>query len=258
MKITTYNVNGLRAAHQKGFLNWLNECNPDILCLQETKIDEKTRADHKAFYPEGYVVTYVDALKKGYSGVAIYSKQPPIDIVTTMQYLLADEEGRYCHYEFSDYIVASVYFPSGTSGEHRQIAKYSFLDAFDKHLLTLKAKEKPIIICGDVNIAHREIDLKNWKGNLKNSGFLPKERAWLDKLFTKDGLVDAYRVCHPLTETYTWWTYRMNAYAKNVGWRIDYQLVSDSLKQHIKEAYVDMHLRASDHAPFTVVYQRAF
>lgn len=252
MKIITLNANGIRAASRKGVFQWLEMENPDAVCIQETKAQVHQLGPE--FFPEGYHCHYVDAEKKGYSGVAIYSRIEPLEVVTSMDYALSDFEGRYIHMDLGKVIVASLYLPSGTSGDERQAVKYQFLDAMDTYLLSLKAAGKPIILCGDLNIVHKEIDIKNWKSNQKNSGCLPEERGWLDKLFGELGFVDAFREVNQEAGQYTWWSNRGQAYAKNVGWRIDYQVISDSLKGTVRSASVYKEQRFSDHAPLLIDY----
>lgn len=253
-RITSFNANGLRSAAQKGFFDWLSAHPADVLALQEIKAQE---ADLTAelFYPPGYHRILCPAVKKGYSGVAIYTREQPLAVQKGLGFELCDNEGRYVHCEFESYVVASVYFPSGTSGEHRQVEKYKFMAAFFDFLKDIKSSTKPYILCGDWNIAHQPIDLKNWKANQKNSGFLPEERAWLTRVLDELGYVDAYRILHPDTENYTWWSHRGRAREKNVGWRIDYQITSPALKNHILESSVFPTPFFSDHAPLEVIYQ---
>ncbi len=253
MRVITLNANGIRAACRKGFFDWLDTQDADVVCIQETKA-HKIQLDSQ-FFPNQYHCEYVDATKKGYSGVAIYSKTSPCNIQSSMGYALADDEGRYIHFEFADFVVVSLYLPSGTSGDERQDVKYAFLDALDNHLNDLKKGSKPVILCGDLNIVHTEKDIKNWKSNQKTSGCLPKERAWLDKLFGEMGFVDAFRVVNQDCEQYTWWSNRGQAYAKNVGWRIDYHVVSETLKATVKRAEIFKDIRFSDHAPLIIDYE---
>jgi exodeoxyribonuclease-3 len=252
LRIITLNANGIRAANRKGFFAWLEAQNADVVCIQETKA-HRVQLD-ETFFPLGYHIEYVDAQKKGYSGVAIYSRHQPNHIITSMNYELSDNEGRYLRYDFDNFSVMSLYLPSGTSGDERQTFKYAFCDEFEKHLLALKAEGRPCIICGDLNIVHKEIDIRNWKANQKNSGCLPEERAWLDKLFDELGFIDAFREVNQEDEQYTWWSNRGQSWAKNVGWRIDYQLISDSLKGKVKSASIYKEERFSDHAPLIIDY----
>jgi len=199
------------------------------------------------------------AEKKGYSGVAVYSRHEPSDVLAGYQSEEFDPEGRYVELRFDTparkHSIISAYFPSGSSGEERQLAKFRFLDEFYPHLLQLKA-QRDFILCGDINIAHQEIDLKNWKGNRKNSGFLPQERAWMTRLLGEGALVDVYRKLHPSTtdECYTWWSNRGQAYAKNVGWRLDYHLATEALAQGAQSVEIYKDVKFSDHAPITVKY----
>src|SRR3990167_9338180 len=229
MKVISLNVNGLRAAAKKGLFAWLSEKNADFICLQETKCQHNDREADNSLVLPNYHREYVDAEKKGYSGVAINVKK-------SLGFALCDTEGRFIQFEYPNFSVCSVYFPSGTSGEHRQAMKMAFLAEIETFLASIN---KPTILCGDYNIAHRKIDLKNWRSNQKNSGFLPEERAWMDKLFDKFSFLDAFRVVHPDAQVYTWWSFRGKAWAKNVGWRIDYQVLTPKLKNKIISAPVD-------------------
>ncbi len=254
MKIITLNANGIRAASRKGFFQWLDKEDADIVCIQETKA-QREQLD-ESFFPKDFHVSYVDAKKKGYSGVAIYSKEKPKKIINKMDYDIADDEGRYLQYDFDKFSVISLYLPSGSSGDERQAVKYQFLEAFESHLLSLKKKRREYIICGDFNIVHKEIDIKNWKSNQKNSGCLPEERAWLDKLFGEHQFVDAFRQVNAEALQYTWWSNRGQAWANNVGWRIDYQVTTKGLKDHVKRADIYKTERFSDHAPLIMEYKK--
>ena len=254
MKIITLNANGIRAAARKGFLQWLIMQAADIICIQETKAQIHQLED-EIFHPTGYHCYYADAIKKGYSGVAIYSKYKPDNIKVGLGLEAADNEGRYIQIDIGDLSVASLYLPSGTSGTERQSFKYEFLDFYlDILKQQLIDSTRQWIITGDWNIAHKPIDLKNWKANQKHSGFLPEERAWLDKLFDEVGYVDAFRVCNQNADEYTWWSNRGQAWAKNVGWRIDYHVVSPNLKEKITNVSVYKDERFSDHAPLIINY----
>lgn len=247
MKIITVNTNGIRAAARKGFFAWLEEQSPDVVCIQETKAQRVQLDD--TFFPKDYHCEYVDAEKKGYSGVAIYSRYKPEQVIRSMDYPVSDKEGRYLQFDFDNLSIISLYLPSGSSGEERHAVKYAFLDALDNHLLSLKELGKPIIICGDLNIVHKERDIKNWRANQKNSGCLPQERAWLDKLFGPMGFVDGFRQVNQDKDQYTWWSNRGQAWANNVGWRIDYQVISPELKEKVLDASIYKAQRFSDHAP---------
>jgi exodeoxyribonuclease-3 len=256
MKIITVNVNGIRAAERKGFFNWLRKEKADVVCIQETKSQED-QLHPEDFYPKDYHCHYFDAQKKGYSGVAIYSKDKPDKV----QYGLGDgfedmdAEGRYIQADFGKLSVVSLYLPSGTSGEERQQIKYNFMDRFSEVLKAMRRKRREFVICGDWNIAHKQIDLKNWRSNQKNSGFLPEERAWLDEVFGKMGFVDAFRVVNQEPDQYTWWSNRGQAWAKNVGWRIDYQVVTPKLKDKVRSVSIYKKERFSDHAPLIMEYE---
>jgi exodeoxyribonuclease-3 len=255
MNILTLNVNGLRSAVKKGLFDWLQTQNADIVCLQETKLQADTLLQDPSLTLPGYHAVYAHAEKKGYSGVAIYAKDVPLNVITQINIPTADLEGRYLQFDYPSFSIASIYFPSGTSGEHRQTIKMQFLSEIESHLKTLIENNIPCILCGDFNIAHKEIDLKNWKANQKNTGFLPEERAWMEKLFGELGFHDAFRRCHPEAPVYTWWSYRGQAYAKDVGWRIDYQVVSPSLRDRVKSAQVFRSPKFSDHAPLLIEYE---
>ncbi len=226
----------------------------DVVCLQEIKAQEEDLQD-PLFHPPGYHRYLHCAEKKGYSGVGLYTKQKPKQVITGLGWTAADQEGRYIEADFGNVCVASLYLPSGTSGEERQAIKFSFLDSYAAHLQALKKQAKEYIICGDWNIAHRQIDLKNWRGNQKNSGFLPEERAWMDVLFGELGFVDAFREVNQDAEQYTWWSNRGQAWAKNVGWRIDYQVVTSGLKEAVQSAAIYKDQRFSDHAPLIMDYK---
>lgn len=253
MRVITANVNGIRAAERKGFFDWLAAQDADVVCIQETKAQEfQLEAD--AFRPDGYHCYYLDAEKKGYSGVAIFSRVKPTKVLRGLGWDEFDREARYIEAQFPGLSVVSL-LPSGSSGDLRQEAKYRFLDQFLPHLQALRRKRREYIICGDWNIAHKEIDLKNWKGNKKNSGFLPEERAWLDTLFDEVGFVDAFRQVNPEADQYTWWSNRGQARAKNVGWRIDYQIVTPGLAGKVLSASVFKDEWFSDHAPLIMDYE---
>ena len=254
MKIITFNANGIRSAAKKGFFEWLKTENADVVCLQETKAQEHQLQD-ALFRPDGYHCYYYDArCRKGYSGVAIYSKQKPNHIITGLGWSVADDEGRYIQADFTNISVASLYLPSGTSGDHRQVLKYEFLDQLTEVLKKFDREQRRIILCGDWNIAHKQIDLKNWRANQNKTGFLPEERAWMDHLFGPLGYIDAFREVDKNPDRYTWWSNRANARANNVGWRIDYQVVSQGLRQSVKESIIYTEQLFSDHAPLIVEY----
>lgn len=252
-RIVSLNANGIRAAARKGFFDWLSGQQADVVCVQETKAQAHQLTD-QCFDPDGYHCYYEDAVKKGYAGVAVYTRHEPECVVRGFGVPEFDEEGRYLEVRLGKLRVVSLYLPSGSSGDHRQASKYRFLDAFVAHLQKLKRESADYVLCGDWNIAHREIDLKNWRANRKNSGFLPEERRWLDELFDRHRFVDAFRVVNQDAEQYTWWSNRGRAWEKNVGWRIDYQIVTPGLKDRVLRTEIYKAERFSDHAPLIVDY----
>jgi len=255
MKIITLNLNGIRSASRKGFYDWFPNQKADFVCLQELKAHQED-LDEQMKSPKGYFGNFSYANKKGYSGVGIYSKEEPNNIITKIGIPELDDEGRYIEIDLDNISIISLYLPSGSSGEERQRFKYKVLDKI-LELLEKKLKiGKNIVVCGDFNIAHHEIDLKNFKGNKKNSGFLLEERAWLSNLFIEVGWVDIYRNLYPKKgeEGYTWWSNRGQAWAKNVGWRIDYQITNKELAKKAKKAMVFKTKRFSDHAPLIIHY----
>ena len=253
MRVISINVNGIRAAHRKNFFIWLQKQDADIVCVQETKAQVEQLTE-EIIKPKGYYSYFNDALKKGYSGVAIYSRIEPDKIIDKIGWREADDEGRYLQANFGKLSIVSLYLPSGSSSEERQIIKFDFLDRFISVLKKMRRQKREYIICGDWNIAHKKIDIKNWKGNQKNSGFLPEERSWMDNLFNKLGMVDSFRVVNQEAEQYTWWSNRGQAWAKNVGWRIDYQIVTPGIKDKIRTASIYKDERFSDHAPLIIDY----
>lgn len=253
MRIITLNLNGIRSAVKKGVFDWLKEQNADVICVQELKAQAKDLA-HPSLDFEGYHAHFHYAQKKGYSGVGIYSKQQPLKVEVGLGFEAADQEGRYVAIQLGNVWVASLYMPSGTSGELRQGVKFDFLKQYALHLKAIQNQASEYIICGDWNIAHKPIDLKNWRSNQKNSGFLPEERAWMDQLFGDIGFIDAFRLVNNETDQYTWWSNRGRAREKNVGWRIDYQVITPGLKRTVKSAMIYKDLWFSDHAPLTIDY----
>lgn len=253
MRIISLNANGIRAAHRKGFFDWLATQDADVICIQETKAQQHQLTD-PAFRPEGYHCWYVDAEKPGYSGVALYARKRPRKVITSLGMAEFDAEGRYVEAQFDDIAVASVYLPSGSSSDARQEAKWRFLDGFGAHLERLRRRRREYVLCGDWNIAHKPIDLRNWKGNQKNSGFLPEERAWMDELFGRRGFVDAFRQVNDQPDQYTWWSNRGRARENNVGWRIDYHVVTPGMAARVQRAAVYKDSWFSDHAPLTIDY----
>lgn len=255
LKVITLNANGIRSAERKGFFNWLHQQNADVVCVQETKSQLEQLAP-EIFCPAGFHCYYNDAEKKGYSGVALFSKKEPLKIEKKLGWDCPNTEGRYLQADFEDYSVVSLYLPSGTSGEHRQIIKYDFMAQYMQVLQKILQEKRSFIICGDWNIAHKEIDLKNWKANQNYTGFLPEERAWLDELFYKVGFIDAFRAVNQQPDQYTWWSSRSRtARANNVGWRIDYQIVTPDLKDKIISAEIYTQQIFSDHAPLIMEYK---
>ncbi|MCB1866530.1 MAG: exodeoxyribonuclease III [Chromatiales bacterium] len=254
MRVITVNVNGIRSAARKGFFDWLATQDADVVCLQEIKAQTDQLTD-AVFFPAGYHCHYHPAERKGYSGVAIFSRERPTKIITGQGFDEFDPEGRYIEAQFPGLSVVSAYLPSGSSSDERQAAKFRYLGQMTEYLKLLRRRRREYILCGDWNIAHREIDLKNWRSNQKNSGFTPGERAWMDELFGTLGFVDAFRVVEPRAEQYTWWSNRGQAWAKNVGWRIDYHVVTPRLAGAVERAAIYRDERFSDHAPLTIDYR---
>ncbi len=252
MRIITANLNGIRSAGRKGFFDWLAEQNADFVCLQETKAQAADLQD-PLYHPEGYHCHYADAQKKGYSGVALYSRQKPDRVITELGFPVADTEGRYIQADFGNLSVVSLYLPSGSSGLERQALKFEFMRQYLPILQAQLASGRDFVIGGDWNIVHKEIDIKNFKANQKSSGCLPEERAWIDDLFNQ-GFVDAFRVLNQAPLQYTWWSQRGRARENNVGWRIDYQLVTPNLKARIHQVDIYKGQFFSDHAPLIVDY----
>lgn len=248
MRIISYNVNGIRAAINKGLLDWLKANPADIICVQETKA-VKDNVDHKQFNKLGYQDYWFSAQKKGYSGVAVFTKIKPDKVEQGNGHTASDDEGRVIQLDFGDIRLINAYFPSGTSGEERQAFKYEWLDEFYKWLNKLRKKHPKLILCGDYNIAHKEIDIHDPKGNKNSSGFLPEERAWMDK-FLKSGWIDSFRVFHPEPHRYSWWSQRFpSVRLQNKGWRIDYICVTEQLKKQLKDADIYPDVKHSDHCP---------
>ena len=255
MRIITLNVNGIRSAARKGVFQWMARTRADVVCIQELKaqsgdLDDVMRA------PGAFRGYFHHAEKKGYSGVGLYCRREPDRVVAGVGNREADSEGRYLRADFGRLSVISLYLPSGSAGAHRQASKFRFMEYFLPHLKKLASECREILLCGDWNIAHNEIDLKNWRSNQKNSGFLPEERAWMTRVFGELGWVDVYRRLHPSTtgEAYTWWSNRGQAWANNVGWRIDYHIATPKLAATAKRAAIFKARRFSDHAPLTIDY----
>jgi exodeoxyribonuclease-3 len=254
MRIISVNLNGIRSAAGKGFYEWLEKQEADIVCLQELKCRAEDMTA-QMLTPKGFHGYFHYAEKKGYSGVGIYCRQQPRQVISGLGIAEFDAEGRYICADFSNVSVVSLYMPSGSSGEERQAVKFKFMAAFMPHLRELRSSGHEVVICGDWNIAHKEIDLKNWRGNKKNSGFLPEERAWLTQLFDEVGFVDVFRGLHPELEAYTWWSNRGQAWAKYVGWRIDYQIATPGIAVKARTASIYKAQRFSDHAPLIIDYR---
>jgi exodeoxyribonuclease III len=255
LRVITANLNGIRSADRKGFFEWLPRQHADVVCVQELKAHTGDMST-TMLNPPGYYGYFHYAEKKGYSGVGIYSRRQPDRVIEGLGVAEIDAEGRYIELVLGNLSIISVYVPSGSSGELRQEVKYRFMDHFFGHLDELARCGREVLLCGDWNIAHKEIDLKNWKSNQKNSGFLPEERAWLTQVLDGQGWVDVYRQLYPEAsgDSYTWWSNRGQAWAKNVGWRIDYQLATPGIAASARSAAVYKAQRFSDHAPLTVDY----
>lgn len=248
LKIISYNVNGIRSATTKGLAKWLAEANPDIICLQETKV-HRDDFNPKPFEELGYHCYLYDAAKKGYSGVAVFSKVKPDNVTIGCGIKQYDEEGRTLRVDIGDLSIMSVYFPSGTSGDERQGVKIQFLDDFYEYIHTLQKTRPKLLVCGDYNICHREIDIHNPKTNKDTSGFKPEERAWMEKYFNS-GFIDSFRHFHPeLPHQYSWWSLRANARNNNKGWRIDYIAATKNLEKSLVEAAIYPDVKHSDHCP---------
>jgi exodeoxyribonuclease III len=251
VRIYSWNVNGLRAIEKKGFIDWIKEEQPDILCIQETKI-QREQINDKLNNIEGYRSYFSCAERKGYSGVATYTKEEPISVSYGIGIEKFDNEGRILICEYDNFMLFNIYFPNGQSSEERLSYKLEFYDALFKYCDNLKEKGKKLIICGDYNTAHKEIDLKNPKANSKTSGFLPIEREWIDNII-KRGYIDTFRYFHPDEIKYSWWSYRFNARKNNAGWRIDYHFVSDNMKDDILDAEILNEVTGSDHCPVVLI-----
>jgi exodeoxyribonuclease-3 len=254
MRVITLNVNGIRSAAAKGLFPWLARQEADVVCLQEVRAREEQFEGHEIGLA-GYHAAYYPAERPGYAGVALYSRRKPERVVRGYGVDEFDREGRYLEAQFPGLSVISLYLPSGSSGPERQASKNRFLESFLPHLRALRRRRRQAILCGDWNIAHKNVDLKNWKANQKNSGFLPEERAWLDTLFDDAGYVDAFRSVNSEPDQYTWWSNRGAAWAKNVGWRIDYQITTPGLSGAARAAQIYKAKRFSDHAPLIMDYE---
>lgn len=247
--ILSWNVNGLRAILKKDFENWMQKSNADIICLQETKISSPDQLPHHIAHPEGYSVCWnCSTEKKGYSGVVIFSKIEPKQYIIEFDYPILNKEGRVIGADYEDFILFNVYFPNGGMGPHRLEYKIQFYDAFLKMILSYKKKGKKVIFCGDVNTAHKEIDLARPKANEKNTGFLPEERAWIDQVIAS-GYIDTFRQFNTKPEQYSYWDMKSGARARNVGWRIDYFFADAKLEPMLKNAFILSNVMGSDHCP---------
>jgi len=250
MRLLCWNVNGIRAIEKKGFLDWLHQESPDILCVQETK-SHPDQLSEKLLQPNGYTTHWSAAEKKGYSGVAVFSKKKPLSVKTGFGVKAFDSEGRILFLDFQDFLLYNIYYPNGSSGNKRVPFKMKFYEAFFKHVEKSRKKGKKIIICGDVNTAHTEIDLARPKENEKNTGFLPEEREWVDK-FIKTGYIDTFRHFETGPGQYTWWDYKTRARERNIGWRIDYFFVTKNLLPCLKKAFILKDILGSDHCPIGI------
>jgi exodeoxyribonuclease III len=254
LRLVTLNVNGIRSAAAKGFFVWLPKQKADLVCVQELKAQRADLAP-ELLKPKGYLGgAFHHAIKKGYSGVGIYYKVAPDKVSEGLGIADIDAEGRYLRVDYGRVSVISAYLPSGSAGPERQAVKFKFLEQFLPHLKRLRKEKREIILCGDWNIAHTQIDLKNWRSNQKNSGFLPEERAWLTQVFDELGWVDVFRHIKRDAEQYTWWSNRGQAWAKNVGWRIDYQIATPGIAAKAKAVSIYKAKRFSDHAPLVIDY----
>ena len=269
MKVISLNLNGIRAAARKGLYEWLPKIDADIICLQELKA-QPDQIEGEPYHPPGYHTYFHAAEKKGYSGVGIYCKEKPdnVQIGLGAGFEDVDAEGRYIQADFGNLTVASLYMPSGSSKEERQEFKIDMMGRFEKTLADLAQSGRRVIVCGDWNIVHKKMDIKNWRGNQKRSGFLPEERQWMDWLFGEPepeleggrgghaGFYDAFRLVNDKEEQYTWWSNRGQAWANNTGWRIDYQVITENLKDKViaGSELIYKEERFSDHAPFVIEY----
>ena len=257
MKVVSLNMNGIRSAWKKGVEDWISSCGADVFCLQETRIQDHQMSDAMRA-PGGLHAHWLHAEKPGYSGVAILSKKAPDKVSSGLGIEAFDREARWLQADFGRTSIVSLYLPSGSASEDRQGFKYEFMDALAERMKQLRASRRHVLVCGDYNIAHKEIDLKNWRGNRKNSGFLPEERAWMDQLFGDGGWSDVFRRVEPGPDQYTWWSNRGQAYAKNVGWRIDYQVATPGLAKTARSVEIYKDQRFSDHAPLVVDFDHTW
>lgn len=256
MRVITLNVNGIRSAAKKGLFEWLPRQQADVVCLQEVKAQEPDLSEPMRA-PKGFHGFFNCAEKKGYAGVALYARHAPDKVRVGFGSKEHDDEGRYLQADFGKLSIVSIYLPSGSAGPHRQESKFRFMEHFYPVLKKLRHDGREYILCGDWNIAHKEIDLKNWKSNQKNSGFLPEERAWLTQVFDELGWVDVFRTLNDKPDQYTWWSNRGRAYEKNVGWRIDYQIATPGIARKAERERIYKDKRFSDHAPLILDYNHA-
>jgi exodeoxyribonuclease-3 len=257
MRVLSFNANGIRAAARKGFYDWLPKQQADFVCLQEIKARPEQLSTAE-LEPAGYRCFYEPGERKGHSGVAILSREEPDEVIHGFGSREFDPEGRYIEARFGNLSIVSVYVPAGTSNETRLAAKFRFMKQFSKHLRKLRKSGREYVLSGDWNVAHKEIDLKNYKSNQKNSGFLPEERAWLDQVFERIGFVDAFREVNPEPEQYTWWSTRHpTTRDRNIGWRLDYQVVTPELGARVASASIAVEPRFSDHAPLLIEYRES-
>jgi exodeoxyribonuclease-3 len=254
MRIITLNVNGLRSAAAKGFAAWMRRQKADVVCLQEIKAREED-LPRSLLAPRGLHAFFHPAQKSGYSGVAIYAAREPDKVTLGLGLRDIDAQGRFLQADFGDLSVVSLYLPSGSSGDEAQARKFSFMKRFLPKLEAMRACGREFVICGDWNIAHKEIDLANWRANRKRSGFLPEECDWLTRVFERHGFVDVFRTLDPRPGRYTWWSNRGQAWAKNVGWRIDYQIATPGIAARARARDIYVRKRFSDHAPLTIDYE---
>ena len=250
LNIVSWNVNGIRAAYKKGILEWFRDASPDILCIQETKADEQQFPPDLRNISE-YHQYFSSAEKKGYSGVSLYTKAKPISVSPGFGVQRFDREGRTIQADFGDFVLFNVYFPNGKSSDERLAYKMEFYDAFLEHIESIRTTGRNIIVCGDVNTAHKPIDLARPKANEKISGFLPIEREWIDRLLER-GYVDTFRMFNQEPDQYTWWNQRSNSRARNVGWRIDYFFVNEEFRENVETASIHQEIMGSDHCPISL------
>jgi exodeoxyribonuclease-3 len=249
-RIVSWNVNGIRAVYKKGFLDWFHRENADVVCIQETKAWAEQLVDELR-EPDGYSSYFAEAEKKGYSGVAVYTKRQPLEVHTGFGNALFDAEGRTLAVDYGDFVLYNVYFPNGKASKERLQYKMDFYEAFLDHMIDLKRQGRGVIVCGDVNTAHHEIDLAHPRENEKTSGFLPVEREWIDR-FLESGFTDIFREFNKKPEQYTWWDMRTRARDRNIGWRIDYFYVSENLRESVRSATIRADVQGSDHCPIDI------